>query len=75
VVGLSPSAQDSVHFADLLGDLKRGIRRIARFLEVDPPANAWLTIMRNSSFAEMKVHGPAQALSLLFRIRLRFIAH
>jgi hypothetical protein len=38
VVGLSPSAQHSVHFADLLGDLRREIRRIARFLEVDPPA-------------------------------------
>jgi aryl sulfotransferase len=46
-----------VHFADLLADLEGGIRRIARFLEIDPPAGVWPTIVRNCSFAEMKSHG------------------
>jgi aryl sulfotransferase len=46
-----------VHFADLLADLEGGIRRIARFLEMEPPADAWPTIVRNCSFAEMKAHG------------------
>ena len=46
-----------VHYADLLADLEAGIRRIAKFLEIDPPAAAWPTIVRNCTFAEMKAHG------------------
>jgi len=46
-----------VHFADLLVDLEGEIRRIARFLEVSPPAEAWPTIVHNCTFAEMKKHG------------------
>jgi len=46
-----------VHFADLLVDLEGEIRRIARFLEISPPAEAWPTIVRNCTFAEMKKHG------------------
>ena len=46
-----------VHYADLRNDLEGGIRRIARFLGIDPPADAWPTIVRNCTFAEMKAHG------------------
>jgi aryl sulfotransferase len=46
-----------VHYADLLTDLDGGIRRIADFLEIDPPAAAWPKIVRNCTFAEMKAHG------------------
>jgi aryl sulfotransferase len=46
-----------VHFADLLADLESGIRRIARFLEISPPPEAWPTIVHNCTFAEMKKHG------------------
>jgi aryl sulfotransferase len=46
-----------VHYADLLADMEGGIRRIARYLEIEPPADAWPTIVRNCSFAEMKAHG------------------
>ena len=46
-----------VHFADLLADMEGGIRRIARYLEIEPPADAWPAILRNCSFAEMKAHG------------------
>jgi aryl sulfotransferase len=46
-----------VHYADLLADLEGGIRRIARFLEIDPLDDAWPVIVRNCSFAEMKTHG------------------
>jgi len=46
-----------VHFADLLVDLEGEIRRIARFLEISPPAEAWPTIVHNCTFAEMKKHG------------------
>lgn len=46
-----------VHFADLLADLEGEIRRIARFLEISPPAEAWPTILQSCTFAEMKKHG------------------
>jgi aryl sulfotransferase len=46
-----------MHFADLLVDLEGEIRRIARFLEISPPAEAWPTIVHNCTFAEMKKHG------------------
>ena len=46
-----------VHFADLLVDLESGIRRIARFLEISPPPEAWPTIVHNCTFAEMRKHG------------------
>jgi aryl sulfotransferase len=46
-----------VHFADLLVDLEGEIRRIARFLEISPPAEAWPMIVQNCTFAEMKKHG------------------
>jgi aryl sulfotransferase len=43
-----------VHYADLLADLEGGTRRIARFLEIAPPAEAWPIIVRNCTFSEMK---------------------
>jgi aryl sulfotransferase len=46
-----------VHYADLLADLEGGIRRIARFLEIEPPAEAWPAIVRNCTFLEMKTRG------------------
>jgi aryl sulfotransferase len=46
-----------IHYADLLADLEGGIRRIAHFLEINPQAEAWPTIVRNCSFAEMKARG------------------
>ncbi len=46
-----------VHFADLLADMEGGIRRIASYLKMEPQAEAWPTIVRNCSFAEMKAHG------------------
>ncbi len=46
-----------VHYADLLADLEGGIRRIARFLEIEPPADAWPAIVRNCTFSEMKARG------------------
>ena len=48
-----------VHYADLLADLEGGSRRIARFLEIDPPADAWPVIIRNCTFSEMKARGAA----------------
>ena len=46
-----------VHYADLLADMDGGIRRIARYLEIEPAADAWPAIVRNCSFAEMKARG------------------
>ena len=46
-----------VHYADLLADMEGGIKRVARFLEIEPPADAWSTIVKNCGFAEMKAHG------------------
>jgi aryl sulfotransferase len=43
-----------VHYADLLADLEGGISRIARFLEIESPADAWPVIVRNCTFSEMK---------------------
>jgi aryl sulfotransferase len=48
-----------VHYADLLADLEGGSRRIARFLEIDPQADAWPVIIRNCTFSEMKARGAA----------------
>jgi aryl sulfotransferase len=46
-----------VHYADLLADLEAGIRRIARFLEIEPVSEAWPVIVHNCSFSEMKARG------------------
>ena len=41
----------------MLADLEEAIRRIARFLVMDPPTDTWPTIVRHCTFAEMKTHG------------------
>jgi aryl sulfotransferase len=46
-----------VHYTDLLADLEGGMRRIARFLEIDLPASVWPLIVRNCTFADMKARG------------------
>jgi aryl sulfotransferase len=46
-----------VHFEDLLANLEAQVRRIAHFLEISPPADAWQAIIHNCTFAEMKKHG------------------
>ena len=46
-----------VHYADLLADLEGGIRRIARFIDIEPPSEVWPTIVKNCTFAEMKAKG------------------
>jgi len=46
-----------VHYADLLASLESEIRRVARFLEIDVPENAWPAIVHNCTFAEMKATG------------------
>ncbi len=46
-----------VHFEDLLANLEAQVRRIADFLEIRPPADAWQAIIHNCTFAEMKKHG------------------
>jgi aryl sulfotransferase len=46
-----------VHYADLLADLEGGIKRIARFLSIEPSADAWPVIVRNCTFSEMKARG------------------
>src|SRR5581483_4200908 len=46
-----------VHYGDLLADMEGEMRRVARFLEIEPSAEAWPTIVQNCTFAEMKKHG------------------
>ena len=43
-----------VHFSDLLADLDGQIRRVAHFLEMKVPDDAWPVIVRNCSFEKMK---------------------
>ena len=44
-------------YSDLRTDLEGEVRRIARFLEIEVPDDAWPVIARNCSFAEMKAKG------------------
>jgi len=46
-----------VPYSDLRTDLEGEVRRIARFLEIEVPDDAWPAIVRNCSFAEMKAKG------------------
>ena len=46
-----------MHYSDLLGNLEGEIRRVARFLEIDVPEEAWPVIAHNCSFAQMKAKG------------------
>ncbi|MGE3142242.1 MAG: sulfotransferase domain-containing protein [Hyphomonadaceae bacterium] len=43
-----------VHFSDLKADMEGQIRRIAAFLDLDPPPSAWPAILEHCSFVYMK---------------------
>jgi len=45
------------HYTDMLSDTEREVRRIAAFLEIDVPEQAWDGIIKAVSFAEMKRQG------------------
>jgi len=46
-----------VHYNDLKADLDGEMRRIARFLGVDPPAEVWPSLVRAATFEQMKADG------------------
>ncbi len=48
-----------VHFAELKEDLPGQIRRIARFLDIEPSPAAWSRIERHARFDYMKAHATA----------------
>lgn len=50
-----------VHYADLLADTEGEMRRIADFLEIDVPEDAWPGIVKAVSFQEMKRNGERYA--------------
>lgn len=45
-----------IHFNDLKRDMEGQIRALAEFLEIDPPASAWPSILKHCSFEHMKAH-------------------
>jgi len=49
------------HFSDMLSDTEKEIHRMAAFLEIDVPDNAWDGIVKAVSFAEMKQQGELYA--------------
>lgn len=49
------------HYSDMLDDTEREVRRMAAFLEIDVPENAWVDIVKAVSFAEMKRQGELYA--------------
>jgi aryl sulfotransferase len=50
-----------VHYADLLADLEREMRRVAAFLQIAVPDAAWPEIVRNCTFEGMKSKGEKYA--------------
>lgn len=48
-----------VHFAELKEDLPGQLRRIARFLDIEPSPAAWPRIERHAGFDYMKAHASA----------------
>jgi aryl sulfotransferase len=46
-----------VHYADLLADLEGGMRRIAKFLAIEPAAASWPQLVKNCTFSEMRAKG------------------
>jgi aryl sulfotransferase len=57
-----------VHYADLLKDLEGGIRRVARFLEIEVPESIMRQIVRNCTIAEMRADAVAQADALFSQL-------
>ena len=49
-----------VHYADLLADFDSDTRRVAEFLEIDVPDEAWPRILRNCTLAEMRAAATRQ---------------
>ena len=49
------------HYSDMLADTEGEIRRMAKFLEIAVPDNAWEGIVKAVSFAEMKQQGELYA--------------
>lgn len=49
-----------VHYADLLADFQGEARRVAEFLEIDVPAEAWPRILRNCTLVEMRAAATRQ---------------
>jgi aryl sulfotransferase len=49
-----------VHYADLLADFQGETRRVAEFLEIDVPDEAWLRILHNCTLAEMRAAATKQ---------------
>ena len=45
-----------MHFSDMKRDHQRSIRKIAKFLGIEPTADQWSAIMEYTSFAWMKQH-------------------
>lgn len=43
-----------VHYGDLLADLDGEMRRVARFLDIDVPADAWPAVVERCTFTAMK---------------------
>jgi aryl sulfotransferase len=56
-----------VHYADLLADLEGGIRRVARFLDINVPESVMAAIVRNCTLAEMRASAEED-----FRFNLAF---
>jgi aryl sulfotransferase len=49
-----------VHYADLLADFQGETRRVAEFLEIDVPDEAWPRILHNCTLAEMRAAATRQ---------------
>ncbi len=50
-----------IHFADMIEDVEREVRRIADFLEFEVADDAWARIVKSVSFGEMKKKGEMYA--------------
>ena len=46
-----------VHYADLLADLEGEMKRVAKYLRIEVPADRWLGMVRNATFQSMKANG------------------
>jgi aryl sulfotransferase len=56
-----------VHYADLLANFRGEVQRIADFLEIGVPKEAWPTIIRNCTLSEMRATAPNEKMSELFK--------
>lgn len=45
-----------IHFSDMKRDHQASIRKIAKFLGIEPPADRWPAILEHTSFSWMKEH-------------------